>query len=358
MSKVLTIIIPTYNMEEYLHKCLASLLIDDHLLALVEVLIINDGSEDRSSEIALSFVKKYPDVFKLIEKENGNYGSCVNRGLKEARGKYVKLLDADDEFVTDAFARLVFILQTLNVDLVLSDVRSYDTDGNQIRVSKYPIPNNKILSYDDAFCPELISGLFMHNITYLTALVIGMNYRQTEGIFYTDNEWAFVPMLNVKTLYYHNEIVYSYLRGRPGQTMDPVIRSENWIHDVIGIRAMVKGIIDVRFDTFKKECFIFGKLLERIRLTYGGFLFDLKNKSVIAKEKDKRALVDLDSYIIENHPVLSQKMEDLSYGILMKHFIRKWRNSHYEKSFSACKRYLRFRYFLRKYNTHCLLRRN
>ena len=343
-------------MEEYLHKCLASLLIDEHLLALVEVLIINDGSEDRSSEIALSFVKKYPGVFKLIEKENGNYGSCVNRGLKEATGKYVKLLDADDEFVTDAFARLLIDLKTLKVDLVLSDVCSHDKDGNQIRVSNFPIPNNKILSFDDAFCPELMSGLFMHNITYLTDLVIGMNYRQTEGIFYTDNEWAFIPMLNVKTLYYHNEIVYSYLRGRPGQTMDPAVRSKNWIHNVIGILTMVKGIIDVKFDTFQKECFMFGKLLERIHLVYGGFLFDLKNKSDFVK--DKRALVDLDSYIIENQPVLSRKMEDLSYGTLMKHYIRKWRNSHYEKSFSLYKRYLRFRYFLRKYNTHCLLRRN
>ena len=96
MEKVLSIIIPTYNMENYLHKCLDSLLVEDkNLRDALEVLVIIDGSKDRSSEIGHEYEEKYPGVFRVIDKENGNYGSCINRGLKEATGKYVKILDAN-----------------------------------------------------------------------------------------------------------------------------------------------------------------------------------------------------------------------------------------------------------------------
>lgn len=90
MNKILTIIIPTYNMEKYLRRCLDSLIIDEEGMKQLEVLVINDGSKDSSSQIAHEYQDKYPDTYRVIDKENGNYGSCINIGLKEAKGKYVK----------------------------------------------------------------------------------------------------------------------------------------------------------------------------------------------------------------------------------------------------------------------------
>lgn len=87
-------------MEKYLRRCLDSLIIDEDGMKQLEVLVINDGSKDSSSQIAHEYQDKYPDTFRVIDKENGNYGSCINRGLKEATGKYVKVLDADDWFDT------------------------------------------------------------------------------------------------------------------------------------------------------------------------------------------------------------------------------------------------------------------
>ena len=92
MDKILTVIIPTYIMEDYLRYCLDSLLIKENFKQL-EVLIINDGSKDSSSAIGHEYEQLYPEVFRVIDKENGNYGSCINRGLKEAKGKYVKILE-------------------------------------------------------------------------------------------------------------------------------------------------------------------------------------------------------------------------------------------------------------------------
>ena len=72
MQKILTIIIPTYNMEKYLHKCLNSLIVSDKSLEKLEVLIVNDGSKDSSSQIAHEYESKFPKTFRVIDKENGN----------------------------------------------------------------------------------------------------------------------------------------------------------------------------------------------------------------------------------------------------------------------------------------------
>ena len=85
MNKVISILIPTYNMEKYLGRCLDSLLIEE--IDIVEVIVINDGSKDRSSEIAHSYEERFPNSFVVIDKENGNYGSCINAGLSRASGK-------------------------------------------------------------------------------------------------------------------------------------------------------------------------------------------------------------------------------------------------------------------------------
>ena len=75
MNKILTIIIPTYNMEKYLRRCLDSLIIDEEGMKQLEVLVINDGSKDSSSQIAHEYQDKYPDTYRVIDKENGNYGN-------------------------------------------------------------------------------------------------------------------------------------------------------------------------------------------------------------------------------------------------------------------------------------------
>ena len=118
MEKVLSLIIPTYNMEKYLKKCLDSLIVEN--MDLLEVLVVNDGSKDNSSKIAHEYEEKYPNTFRVIDKENGNYGSCINRGLAEAKGKYVKVLDADDCFDVNNFNKYLSFLQENDVDLVLN----------------------------------------------------------------------------------------------------------------------------------------------------------------------------------------------------------------------------------------------
>ena len=151
MQKLLTIVIPTYNMQNYLHRCLDSLLLPDKQMEQLEVLVINDGSKDKSSTIAHEYEAKYPNTFRVIDKENGNYGSCVNRGLKEATGKYIKVLDADDWFDTMNFEKYISFLAKTDADLVLSDfdyVYNHLTARRFIKFSCYGEDN--IFQYSSA----------------------------------------------------------------------------------------------------------------------------------------------------------------------------------------------------------------
>ncbi len=86
MEKLLSVIVPTYNVEKYLSQCLDSLCKRD-TKGKMEVLLINDGSTDNSADIARGYTERYPGVFRLINKENGGHGSAINRGILEAAGK-------------------------------------------------------------------------------------------------------------------------------------------------------------------------------------------------------------------------------------------------------------------------------
>ena len=139
MQKLLTIVIPTYNMQDYLARCLDSLIIkDDDLMSKLEVLVVNDGSKDNSSAIAHEYEAKYPNTFRVIDKENGNYGSCVNRGLKEAAGKYIKVLDADDWFDNSNFEKYLSVLSSIDADLILTDFSIVNADTMVASLAYHP----------------------------------------------------------------------------------------------------------------------------------------------------------------------------------------------------------------------------
>lgn len=220
MNKILTVIIPTYNMKYYLRYCLDSLLVKENFEYL-EILVINDGSKDNSSDIAKEYENLYPEVFKVIDKENGNYGSCVNRGLKEAKGKYVKILDADDSFNTANFDNFIYFLIKTDADLILSDFDLVNTDREVKKTIKYRFGDKNIYDFNSICSGYAFKCMQMHAVTYRLENLLSLNYQQTEGISYTDQQWIFLPMIKVKSVACFETSVYKYLIGREGQTINP-----------------------------------------------------------------------------------------------------------------------------------------
>ena len=231
MNKILTVVIPTYNMEKYLRKCLDSLIIEDkELFDKLEVLVVNDGSKDSSSSIAHEYQDKYPNVFRVIDKENGNYGSCINRGLKEACGKYFKILDADDSYSKGGLANLLNYLKDSDVDLCVTSYSTVDEDGNKLSDICVPDQLHKKIYNIDEFAwetqiPKLL--LSMHAFCVKRSLFIINNYVQQEGISYTDTEFNYFSLLYSQQVVFLNNKVYNYLLGREGQTMSPIAAAKS-----------------------------------------------------------------------------------------------------------------------------------
>lgn len=216
-------------MEKYLHKCLDSLIINDEGMKQLEVLVINDGSKDSSSQIAHEYQDKYPNTFRVIDKENGNYGSCVNRGLKESTGKYIKILDADDYFDTQNFILYLSKLTNCNSDLIITDFNVVNEQGRVTKEYISKLLDEKIYQIDELNSSPLFE-MMMHGFTYKKCVFDTLNYVQTEGISYTDQEWICMPMACVKTIEGMHCNVYQYLIGREGQTMDQTIRLNRLSH--------------------------------------------------------------------------------------------------------------------------------
>lgn len=223
MEKILTIVIPTYNMQDYLRRCLDSLIVPEEQMKQLEVLVVNDGSKDNSSAIAHEYQDKYPDTFRLIDKENGNYGSCVNRGLREATGKYIKILDADDSFHNSNFRGYVDFLLQQNTDMVVNDYCIVDGKGNISSIKRYHIPENATEFNEQIRKIFNKKNFQMHAVAYKRDKLVAFGYQQTEGISYTDQEWIYTPLMTIQTISYFNKVLYKYLVGRSGQTMSPEI---------------------------------------------------------------------------------------------------------------------------------------
>jgi len=227
MEKQISIIIPTYNMEAYIGKCLDSLLIPE--FDLVEVLVVNDGSKDRSSEIAHSYTERYPNTIRVIDKPNGNYGSCINVALPLSSGRYVKILDADDTFNTEAFSLLVNMLSKCSEDVILTNYVEVDLNDNITRVcnNEYGVQSNLTLPINEFFKNSQPRYIQMHRLAYRNDVFKRFQYHQSEGISYTDTQWVIMPIAYCETFKLLNNSVYRYLVGREGQTMNPAQMSRS-----------------------------------------------------------------------------------------------------------------------------------
>ena len=160
-NKVLSVVIPTYNMESYLRRCLDSVTRSDVPDSL-ELIVVNDGSTDSSLAIMQEYAKERPDIVNIIDKPNGHYGSCVNHGLKETTGKYVKILDADDFFNTPNLDAVLTFLEDCTADLVVTDVLRVTINGKIYKQGSYSEFHGKTFNIDEIGVISRFQGISMH----------------------------------------------------------------------------------------------------------------------------------------------------------------------------------------------------
>ncbi|MBQ9071771.1 MAG: glycosyltransferase family 2 protein [Bacilli bacterium] len=222
-DKLLTIVIPTYNVEKYLERCLISLVYDEKILDKLELLIVNDGSTDNSLSIARSFEQKYPNTIKVIDKENGGHGSTINIGLKEAKGKYFRVIDSDDWVNIDDFSKYFNELSKLDVDVVLTNYSRELIYSGETVLFKYnsEIEYNKIYDLSDFdFSLFKYDYFFMATTTFKTEKLRKANVLLDEKTFYVDMEFIILPLPEIENFIYLDYDIYRYFIGRNDQSVN------------------------------------------------------------------------------------------------------------------------------------------
>ncbi len=222
--KLLSIAVPCYNSEAYMERCINSLLPGGED---VEIIIVNDGSRDRTGEIADAYARKYPTIVKAVHQENGGHGEAVNTGLAHATGLYFKVVDSDDRVARNSYEVILRTLEELirgpkTVDLVISNF-VYDKQGaSRKKVMRYRrwLPVNQIFGWNELHRMPKGKYLLMHALIYRTNLLRECGLKLPAHTFYVDNLFAFEPLPYVETLCYVDTNFYMYYIGRDDQSVN------------------------------------------------------------------------------------------------------------------------------------------
>lgn len=279
--KYITFTIPCYNSENYMRRCVDSLLVGGED---VEILIIDDGSSDRTGAIADEYEMLYPNIVKAVHKPNGGHGSGVNKGLELAHGLYYKVVDSDDWFDHDAYLKMLDKIKSFEIaseDAQIREAicenrnREESLSGSCVEIQqkeqeKFPdliICNyvydhldegiQKPMNYRNVFPTEKMCNwntighfhpsqyLIMHALMFQTKVLRQSGVKLPEHTFYVDNLFSYQPLPYAKNLYYMDIDLYHYYLGREDQSVNEKVLMKR-IDQQIRVTELVAKSVDLR----------------------------------------------------------------------------------------------------------------
>jgi glycosyltransferase involved in cell wall biosynthesis len=213
-----------------------------------EILIIDDGSTDKTSNIAEEYQRLYPDIVKVFHQENGGHGAAVTTGIRYSTGEFIKVVDSDDWVESIAYKK------------VLSSLRQFigsrlpDMIINNFVYEKQCIEHKRTMSYTNVLPKGRIFGwnetkpfrkgqyLLMHSIIYRTHILRESRLELPRHTFYVDNLYAYIPLRNVRTMFYLDVDLYRYRIGREGQSVHEETMIKNIDQQLLINRMMVTSL--------------------------------------------------------------------------------------------------------------------
>lgn len=221
--KLLSVIIPSFNVQKYLRRCLDSLLYDSSIERYLDIIVVNDGSQDNTMQIAKSYQKEHECV-RVIDKPNGGHGSTINAGLNVAQGKYIKVIDADDWVNFYDFPRFIRALKNTNADIIVTNYRQeflYQTRSELLRFCSADTSVTEINEITQLIHePNFFCEFSMHSMTIKTeTLKSCWGNGLLEHTFYVDQQFVAIALASARTYQLLNYDVYRYFIGRPEQSV-------------------------------------------------------------------------------------------------------------------------------------------
>lgn len=269
MIKV-SIIVPFYNVEKYIERCLESLV--NQTLEDIEILLVNDGSEDKSEEIAKKFIETYPDKIMYLKKENGGLSDARNYAIPKARGEYIAFLDSDDYVEMDMYEEMYNKAKEENLDYVECDF-----------LWEYP---NKILEskgkhYNDKKEMFIHARVVAWNKLIKRELIQENKIEFPKGYRYEDVEFFYKLLPHIKNY------------GIVEKPFIHYVQRENSISNVQNART--KEIIDVLnhvIDYYKANN-LFAEYKEEIEYTYARYILcsSMLRMVMIENKKERKEII-------------------------------------------------------------------
>lgn len=243
MDKILTITIPAYNVEKYLDNTLSTIL-DEQILDEIEILIVNDGSNDKTKDIGRQYEKRYPQSIQLVNKKNGGHGSAINKGIELATGRYFKLIDGDDWVDTKKFVKFVKALKNVESDVVAIPYVCVNDITKEQEIKMFSnVELGKKYQADDIL-NNISDQYAMHALTFRTSILKQIPEIR-EHCFYVDMEYILYPLKYIQTVTFLDMSVYQYRVGNNEQSVSIKSKQKN--------REMHKFVINDLIDFYKNE---------------------------------------------------------------------------------------------------------
>lgn len=211
MKIKVSVIVPVYNVERFIDKCLNSLV--KQSLKEIEIIVVNDGTKDNSQKIIDKYVKKYPDKIKSYIKENGGQGSARNYGLKKATGEYIGYVDSDDFVEKDMYKKLYNKAKENNYDIVVCGNYNVSEDYQNKNIDAFI--NNYNTDLENIFFGKMA----VWNKIYKRDILIKNKLEFKEKVWYEDLAFTLKAIMNSNTFAFIDEPLYDYLI-REGSTMN------------------------------------------------------------------------------------------------------------------------------------------
>ncbi|KAF2785325.1 hypothetical protein SV13_00490, partial [Clostridium perfringens] len=248
---LISIIIPVYNAEDYLEKCVNSVLVQE--FKDIEIILVNDGSKDNSLEVCNN-LKKRDSRIKVINKKNGGSSDARNFGIRESNGTYLMFLDSDDYWQgTNCLNNIVYKLKNNDIEVLLYGCTDYNVEIGEVYISRTGY-NNDIITKSDK--KEILEYLFKNNLfpgsAWITVtkrnFIIENNLFFTKGIKSEDIDWLLSVFLKANKFDSVDDYFYIYLRNRPNSITGSINKKS--IEDLLYIIEKWSRIIEENKEYF------------------------------------------------------------------------------------------------------------
>ena len=312
--KYISFAIPCYNSQDYMAHAIESILPGGDE---VEIIIVNDGSKDKTSQIAHEYMDKYPDIIKVIDKENGGHGDAVNAGLANASGKYFKVVDSDDWVDEEALHKILMLLRHLEedneqIDMLISNYVYEKAGVTHKKCIHYRnvLPQDEVFRWDDIGNFRLDQYILMHSVIYRTDMLKLSQMRLPKHTFYVDNIYVYYPLPHVRKIYYLDVDFYRYFIGREDQSVNEKVMIARVDQQIFVTKTMI-DMYQLKKVTSKKLRQYMINYLAIMMTVSSILLIRSKEKENLEKKKELWLYLkkrDMKTYIKIRYGILGQTM--------------------------------------------------